>query len=111
LPSEPAPHHQSESEGCSNRCILIEVIDSGFTMGLDWFRGPKIVVEVKGGEILVTMPGTSLSVVYEKTEDNQLIANSFSARKDEKRKLSLPKFLALAWTAANEKAKPIGWIE
>jgi len=48
---------------------------------------------------------------YEKTEDNQLLANSFSARKDENRKLSLPKFLALAWTAANEKAKQIGWIE
>ena len=80
-------------------------------MGLDWSREPEIVVEVKGGEILVTMPSTSLSVVYEKTEDNQLIVNSFSARKDEKRKLSLPKFLALAWTAANEKAKQIGWIE
>jgi hypothetical protein len=79
-------------------------------MGLHWFKQPKIVVEVKGGEILVTMPGTSLSVVYEKTEDNQLLANSFSARKDENRKLSLPKFLALAWTAANEKAKQIGWI-
>ena len=82
----------------------------GSTMGLHWFKGPKIVVEVSGGEILVTMPGTSLSVVYEKTDDNQLIANSFSARKDEKRKVSLPKFLALAWTAANEKAKQLGWI-
>ena len=80
-------------------------------MGLHWFRGPKIVVEVAGSEILVTMPGTSLSVVYEKTDDNQLIANSFSARKDEKRKVSLPKFLALAWIAANEKAKQIGWIQ
>jgi hypothetical protein len=80
-------------------------------MGLHWFKGPKIVVEVAGSEILVTMPGTSLSVVYEKTDDNQLIANSFSARKDEKRKLSLPKFLALAWTAANEMAKQIGWIK
>jgi len=80
-------------------------------MGLHWSREPEIVVEVKGGEILVTMPSTSLSVVYEKTEDNQLTVNSFSARKDEKRKLSLPKFLALAWTAANEKAKQIGWIE
>jgi hypothetical protein len=79
-------------------------------MGLHWFKGPKIVLEVSGGEILVTMPGTSLSVVYEKTDDNQLIANSFSARKDEKRKVSLPKFLALAWTAANEKAKQLGWI-
>jgi hypothetical protein len=54
-------------------------------MGLHWFKGPKIVVEVSGGEILVTLPGTSLSVVYEKTDNNQLIANSFSARKDEKR--------------------------
>jgi hypothetical protein len=50
-------------------------------MGLHWFRAPKIVVEVKGGEILVTMPGTSLTVVYEKPDDDQLIANSFSARK------------------------------
>jgi hypothetical protein len=38
----------------------------GSTMGLHWYRGPKIVVEVSGSEILVTMPGTSLSVVYEK---------------------------------------------
>jgi hypothetical protein len=45
-----------------------------------------------------------------KTEDNQLIASSFSARKDEKRKVSFPKFVALAWAAANEKAKQIGWI-
>ena len=79
-------------------------------MGLHWFKGPKIVVEVAGSEILVTLPGTSLSVVYEKTDENQLIASSFSARKDEKRKVSLPKFLALAWTAANEKAKQLGWI-
>ena len=57
------------------------------------------------------MPGTSLSVVYEKTDDNQLIANFFSARKDGKRKVSLPKFLAVAWIAANEKAKQIGWIQ
>jgi uncharacterized protein YbcV (DUF1398 family) len=80
-------------------------------MGLHWLRGPKIVVEVSGSELLVTMPGTSLSGVYEKTDDNQLIANSFAARKDEKRKLSFPKFLALAWTAANETAKQIGWIK
>jgi hypothetical protein len=63
-------------------------------------------------EILVTMPGTSFSIVYGKTKDNRLIASSFSARKnqDEKRKVSFPRFLALAWTAANEKAKELGWI-
>jgi hypothetical protein len=44
--------------------------------------------------------------------DNQLIANSFSGRKDldEAGKISFPKFLTLAWIAANEKAKEIGWI-
>jgi hypothetical protein len=81
-------------------------------MGLPWFRRPKISVEVLGSEIIVSMPGTSFNVVYEKTDDNQLLANSFSGRKgqDEARRISFPRFLALAWTAANEKAKEIGWI-
>jgi hypothetical protein len=61
-------------------------------MKLSWFRRSKITVEVLDDEILVTMPGTSFSIVYEKTKDNQLIASSFSARKDqdEKRKVQLP---------------------
>src|SRR4029079_12415330 len=72
----------------------------------------KIIVEVLDGEILVTMPGTSFSVVYEKTKNNRLIASSFSGRKvrDERGRMSFPHFLSLAWTAANEKAKEIGWI-
>ena len=74
--------------------------------------GSKIIVEVLDGEILVTMPGTSFSVVYEKTKNNRLIASSFSGRKvhDERSMVSFPNFLSLAWTAANEKAKEIGWI-
>jgi hypothetical protein len=81
-------------------------------MGLHWFKRSKVSVEVSGSEIVVRMPGTSFSVVYEKTDDNQLIANSFSGRKDldEAGKISFPKFLTLAWIAANEKAKEIGWI-
>ena len=81
-------------------------------MGLAWFGRPKISVKVSGADIVVTMPGTRFSVVYEKTDDNKLIANSFSAPKAqvEARKIGFPQFLALAWTAANEKAKEIGWI-
>jgi hypothetical protein len=81
-------------------------------MNLSWFKGSKITVEVSDDEILVTMPGTSFSIVYEKAKDNHLIASSFSARKnqDHKRNVSFPRFLALAWTAANEKAKELGWI-
>jgi hypothetical protein len=81
-------------------------------MKLSCFRRSKITVEVLDDEILVTMPGTSFSIVYEKTKDNQLIASFFSGRnnQDEKPKVSFPRFLALAWTAANEKAKELGWI-
>ena len=81
-------------------------------MKLSWFRRSKIIVEVLDDEILVTMPGTSFSVVYEKTKNNRLIASSFSGRKvqDERNMVSFPNFLSLAWTAANEKAKEIGWI-
>ena len=80
-------------------------------MILAWFRKPKLTVEVLGADIVVTMPGTSCQVVYTRTEDNKLVASSFSAAKvpDEKRRITFAKFLALAWTAANAKAKEIGW--
>jgi hypothetical protein len=47
-------------------------------MKLSWLRRSKITVEVLDDEILVTMPGTSFSTVYEKTKDNQLIASGGS---------------------------------
>jgi hypothetical protein len=81
-------------------------------MKLSWFKQSKVIVEVLDDEILVTMPGTSFSIVYEKTKNHQLIASSFSGRKaqDERSMVSFPHFLSVAWTAANEKAKEIGWI-
>jgi hypothetical protein len=41
----------------------------------------NIIVEVFDDEIIVTMPGTSFSVVYEKTKNHRLIARAFSGRK------------------------------
>ena len=65
-----------------------------------------------GDVLVVTMPGTTFSITYEKTDENQLVASSFQARKlpDETRKVPFPKFLSLAWIAANEKARELGWI-
>ena len=81
-------------------------------MGLAWFRRQKVSVLVLGPDIIVTMPGTSLRVMYTKAEDNKLIVNGFATKRleNEKPQISFPRFLALAWTAANEKAKEIGWI-
>ena len=80
-------------------------------MILDWFRKPHLTVEVLGADIAVTMPGTGCRVVYTKTEDNKLVASTFSAPKvpRAKRGITFAKFLGLAWTAANAKAKEIGW--
>jgi hypothetical protein len=79
---------------------------------LDLIRRQKVTVEVGGDVLVVTMPGTGFSITYEKTEENQLIASSFHARTrpNETRKVTFPKFLSLAWTAANEKARELGWI-
>jgi hypothetical protein len=79
---------------------------------LDLIRRQKVTVEVDGDILVVTMPGTDFSITYEKTEENRLIASSFHARKrpNETHKVTFPKFLNLAWTAANEKERELGWI-
>ena len=64
-------------------------------MKLSWFRRSKITVEVLDNEILVTMPGTSFSIVYEKAKDNQLIASSFSGRNNQDEK-------ELAWIVSRD---------
>jgi hypothetical protein len=79
---------------------------------LDLVRRQKVAVRVAGDVLVVTMPGTTFSITYEKTEENRLVASSFQGRKDldEARKVPFPKFLDLAWTAANAKARELGWI-
>jgi hypothetical protein len=81
-------------------------------MILDWFRRPKLTVEHSGPDIIVTMPGTGYRVIYTKTENGKLIAHSFATPKmqHQKSRIRFPQFLALAWTAANAKAKELGWI-
>jgi hypothetical protein len=97
------------------RSVIEATVFGGFSqaaMILDWFRRPHLTVDVLGADIVVTMPGTSCRVVYTKTEDNKLVASTFSAPKvpGGKRGITFAKFLGLAWTAANAKAKEIGWI-
>lgn len=79
---------------------------------LDLIRRQKVAVEVGGDVLVVTMPGTGFSITYEKTEGNRLVASTFRAPKppNEARKVTFPKFLSLAWSAANEKARELGWI-
>jgi hypothetical protein len=79
---------------------------------LDLVRRQKVVVRLAGDVLVVTMPGTTFSITYKKTEGNRLVASSFRGQKDldEKHKVTFPKFLSLAWSAANVKARELGWI-
>ena len=79
---------------------------------LDLIRREKVTVRVAGDVLVVTMAGTDFEITYEKTDENRLVACSFRGRnlQDERRRVSFPRFLGLAWTAANDKAREIGWL-
>jgi hypothetical protein len=71
----------------------------------------RVRLAVSGDEIIVTMLGTNFIVRYERSKGAPgLVATSFGGRKDPDAEVTLPAFLAVAWRAANEKAREIGWI-
>ena len=81
-------------------------------MGFLRARKTKVVVRVAGNMMIVTLPGTNFNVTYERSLDGTaLVARSFGGRRDEGDQVKLPVFLASAWTAANDKAKELGWIK
>ena len=82
-------------------------------MRLPWAsRKPSLKVEAFDGEIKVSLPGSSFSVTYQMGDNGQLVATAFHSQKlaDEKLNITFPKFLSVAWEAANRKARAIGWL-
>ena len=61
-------------------------------------------VEARDRDIIVTMPGTNLRVVYRKPDRApQLVARLDYLQNQQE-------FLTLAWKLANDKARELGWI-
>jgi hypothetical protein len=68
-------------------------------------------VEVRNGDILVTMPGTSLRVVYRKSHrGSQLTPRLDYFQDQQKGPITRVEFLALASKLANDKTRALGWI-
>ena len=67
-----------------------------------------VQVAVEDGAIIVTLPGTSFCVVYRKGADPWLLVSDI--RDDPNSPISKYTFRARAWTAANDKARELGWI-
>ena len=67
----------------------------------------RLHVEVEHDTIIVTLPGTSLRVIYRKTKSLQLV--TVDLRGDKDAGIPLADFLARAWPVANDKARELGW--
>jgi hypothetical protein len=73
--------------------------------------GPDLHVQARANDIVVTMPGTSLRVVYRKPHwGSQLVARLDYFQDQQKRPITRAEFLARALKAANDKARELGWI-
>ena len=69
----------------------------------------RVLVMLDADTIVVTMPGTRYSISYRKVRDMPWLVAS-DIRDDPDSPISKFKFRALAWTAANDKARDLGWI-
>ena len=70
----------------------------------------KIRVEVKGPCLIVTMEGTSYRAVYHLCSDKSQLIESEALAVDKAAPMAHEDFDALAWEAANAKARELGWI-
>ena len=68
-------------------------------------------VEVEGGDIMVTLPGTSYAVTYYKLANSpQLHGRHLPDQVDRRSPISQAAFVGKAWKLANAKARELGWI-
>jgi hypothetical protein len=70
-----------------------------------------LCVEVRNLDIVITMPGTSLRVVYRKPHrGSQLVARLDYFQDQQKGPITRAEFLPKALKLANHKARELGWI-
>jgi hypothetical protein len=70
-----------------------------------------LVIDVLGGNIRVSLAGSNYAVTYHKPRNSpQLLAKSLPVNEDGHASMTQGEFLALAWRAANDKAREMGWI-
>jgi hypothetical protein len=70
-----------------------------------------LVTEVLGGNIRVSLAGSNYAVTYHKPRNSpQLLAKTLPVNEDKNAPMTQGEFLALAWKAANDRARELGWI-
>jgi hypothetical protein len=70
-----------------------------------------IHLDVRGGDIIVDLPGTCYTVTYHKPAVSpQLLATYLPGRDDARTEITQAEFLARAWRLAIDKARELKWI-
>jgi hypothetical protein len=69
----------------------------------------ELMIEVRGSEVSIVMRGTCLKAAYRKGDAPWLVCSELGSE-DPDAPVTLSEFRALAWAAANEKARELGWI-
>jgi hypothetical protein len=70
----------------------------------------KLHINVINDEIVVTLPGSSYSVTYSKSEDPQhLRARNYPLEVDRQAEMGQAEFLGKAWRVAHGMARQLGW--
>jgi hypothetical protein len=69
----------------------------------------QLMIEVRGSEISIAMRGTCLKTAYRKGDAPWLVCSELGPD-DPDALVTRSEFRALAWAAANEKARELGWI-
>jgi hypothetical protein len=69
----------------------------------------RIRAEVQGPDIFIVMRGTCLRMKYRQEDAPWLVALEYGPD-DPDAPVTLSEFRALAWAAANAKARELGWI-
>ena len=67
------------------------------------------MIEVRGSEVSIAMRGSAFRAAYRKGDAPWLVCSELGSE-DPDALVTLSEFRALAWAAANEKARQLGWI-
>jgi hypothetical protein len=70
----------------------------------------QLHVELRDQDLLVTMPGTSLRVVYRKPSRDRLVPRIDYFQREQKGPITRLQFLVRARKVADDKARDLGWI-
>ena len=103
-----------------NRCfgkLSLRQLSPGTETVLSCWSGKRlgmaqdILIEARGKNIVVAMPGTSYRIRYRRPNSgHQLVAYQLPSADDPAAGMTSADLMKLAWRIATEKARELGWI-